>query len=90
MKDCSLSAWMNGFQLHAPGLWVFSGRFLSACPIETVLLYRKEIFVSPEKAAFKSLVGAVVFMECKEAPAAEMVACPAACLQETSEKSSWT
>lgn len=29
------------------------------------------------------LVEAVIFMECKEAPAAEMVACPVACLQET-------
>lgn len=52
-----LWAWMNISQLHVPGSWVFWGRLLSTCPIETVLLCRKEILISPEKAGFKSLFG---------------------------------
>lgn len=74
---------MNVSQLNVPGSWVFWGRFLSACPTESVPLRRKEIFISPEEAGFRSLVEAVIFMECKEVPAAEMVACPVVCLQKT-------
>jgi len=48
---------MNVSQLRVPGSWVFLGRFLLACPMETVLLCRKEIFISLEKAEFKSLFG---------------------------------
>lgn len=74
---------MTVSQLDVPGSWVFWGRFLSSCSTETVSLFRGEIFISPEKAGFKSQYEAVIFMECKEAPATEVVACPVAGLQET-------
>lgn len=55
VRDCWMWAWVTVSQLHVPGSWVFWGRFLSSCSTETVSLFRGEIFISPEKAGFKSL-----------------------------------
>lgn len=73
---------MNVSQLCVPG-WVFWAKFSLIHCIEALPLCRREILTSPEEAGIKSLVEAVMFMQSEEAPAAEMVACPVACLEDT-------
>lgn len=62
----------------------FVSSFYLFFPLKKFHFVEKKYSLAPrELGSSLSLVEAVMFIQCEEAPAAEMVACPVACLEET-------